>query len=99
MNKKINFHVTLSDSTFGKSCHYQEKDKILLKELGFEIDDSYFKKYFVEIDLKLNSFKNNDYKYYDKLDLNSTYIERFGINKIDEYKNFIKRQNIFWEFG
>lgn len=93
--KRQIFMAVLSDSKFGRSSRYQEQDKLLLKELGFEITDDYFFKYFKETELCTDSFKNNGYKYYDKYDLISTYVERLGIDGIVNYQEFVRRQNNF----
>ena len=93
--KKQIFMAVLSDSKFGRSSRYQEQDKLLIEKLGFTITDDYFFKYFLETELSLYSFKNNGYKYYDKYDLRSTYIERLGIEGIVNYQEFVRKQNNF----
>ena len=94
------FLAFLSDSTFGKSSRYTKKDEEIVSSLGFNYDyEELFKKYFIPTDLSngIESVIHNGFKKYNFNDVyfESNYIEEYGIDGLEEYKEFIKRQDAF----
>lgn len=94
------FMAYLSDSAFGMSSRCKESDKKLANSLGF--GDNYydlFKKYFIPTDIS-NNFKealhNGNKKYlFGDVSFESAYVEMFGTDKLNEYKELIKKQDNF----
>lgn len=90
----------LNDSTFGKSSRYKESDEEIARQLGFNYNyNDLFKKYFIQTDLSngvLPQIKNGHKKYqFGEVYFESGYIEQFGIEKLDEYKNIINGLDAF----
>ena len=98
--KKQIFFAFLSDSSFGTSSRFHESDKLLADELGFGSDYyNLFKKYFIPTDIS-NNFKNalfnGNKKYlFGDISFESAYVEMLGIEKLNDYKELIKKQNNF----
>ena len=90
----------LNDSTFGRASRYKESDELIARELGFNYDyNELFKKYFIQTDLSngvLSKLYNGHKKYqFDDVYFESGYIERFGIDGLDDYINIINSLDAF----
>jgi inorganic pyrophosphatase/exopolyphosphatase len=96
-NEQLNqlYYATLSDSTFYKSSRFENKDKNLIIEMGFNEDvNALFRKYFKGTDLSegIEVAFNNGYKKYDLdgIKFESSYIETFDEKGLDKYINLIE---------
>ena len=90
----------LNDSTFGKSSRYKQSDEEIAKQLGFNYNyNELFKKFFITTDITKGvhtKMKNGHKKYqFDNVYFESNYIEQFGIEKLEDYKNIIKDMESF----
>lgn len=93
--KNLIYYATMRDSYFGKSIRYQEKDKKIIKSLGYdETFKGLLEKFFINTDLtnKEEAFNTNGLKNYEFNDIKfkSTYITAFDTNNLKEYQNFVK---------
>ena len=85
----------LNDATFGRASRYKTSDEEIAKQLGFNYDyKELFKKFFIPTDLSKGvhtQMKNGHKKYrFEDVYFESGYIEAFGIEGLDEYKNIIQ---------
>lgn len=101
------FMAFLSDSRFGMSSRCKDSDILLANELGFGNNyENLFKKYFIPTNISngiASALYNGNKKYqFGNVVFESGYIEAFGNEKIEEYKNLIKKQNsflgIWWDY-
>ena len=94
------FMAFLSDSSFGMSSRCHDTDRLLANELGFENNyDTLFKKYFIPTDISNNfekALQNGNKKYqFEDVSFESSYIERLGTDKLNDYRNLVKNQKNF----
>ena len=85
----------LNDATFGRASRYKPSDEAIAKQLGFNYDyKELFKKFFIPTDLSKGvhtQMKNGHKKYqFEDVYFESGYIEAFGIEGLEEYKNIIQ---------
>ena len=85
----------LNDATFGRASRYKTSEEEIAKQLGFNYDyKELFKKFFIPTDLSKGvhtQMKNGHKKYqFEDVYFESGYIEAFGIEGLDEYKNIIQ---------
>lgn len=101
------FMAFLSDSRFGMSSRCKDSDILLANELGFGNNyDVLFKKYFIPTNISngiSSALYNGNKKYqFGNVFFESGYIEAFGNEKIEEYKDLIKEQSsflgIWWDY-
>lgn len=97
--KKQIFMAFMGDTKFGKSSRYKNKDAQLAVTLGFQMDfKMMFKKYFLPTDISKgisSVFNRHGYKHYkfDNEKVESSYIERFDIEGLDEFIDLVKNYN------
>lgn len=85
----------LNDATFGRASRYKPSDEEIAKQLGFNYDyKELFKKFFIPTNLSKGvhtQMKNGHKKYqFEDVYFESGYIEAFGIEGLEEYKNIIQ---------
>ena len=90
----------LNDATFGRASRYKTSDEEIAKQLGFNYDyKELFKKFFIPTDLSKGvhtQMKNGHKKYqFEDVYFESGYIEAFGIEGLDEYKNIIQNLDAY----
>lgn len=95
------YYASLSDTLFTKSSRFKENDKKLLNELGFNDDvNELFKLFFIPTDLenKERAFKETNNKIYKNGDyiFESTSIEAFDKNALNDYKDFVSKENDYF---
>ena len=93
--KKLIYHATLDDSSFGTNSRYKQFDKDIIKEIGFNPDfKDAFLKYFIPTNLNNleYAFINSNHKKYNfnNIKFESTCIETIDNKNMQEYKLFIK---------
>lgn len=97
--KKQVFYAFLDDSSYGMSSRYKESDGVVASTLGFGNDYKiYFKKYFIPTDTTdINKAILNGYKKFTirNITFESGYIESFGTDKLNEYKELINQKEAF----
>lgn len=97
--KKQVFYAFLDDSSYGMSSRYKESDGVVASTLGFGNDyKTYFKKYFIPTDTTdINKAILNGYKKFTirNITFESGYIESFGTDKLNEYKELINQKEAF----
>lgn len=97
--KKQVFYAFLDDSSYGMSSRYKESDGVVASTLGFGNDyKTYFKKYFIPTDTTdMNKAILNGYKKFTikNITFESGYIESFGTDKLNEYKELINQKEAF----
>ncbi len=90
----------LNDATFGRSSRYKQSDEEIARQLGFKDDyKALFKKFFIPTDISKGvhtQMKNGHKKYqFEDVYFESNYIEAFGIEQLEDYKNIIKNLDAF----
>ncbi len=95
------FLAFLCDSTYGKSSKYRIEDGVIADELGFGHDyEKYFKKFFKTTNLSKGVKKAlyTSYKKYnfDKIEIESSSINAYGIKGLKKYKNLISKIESFF---
>lgn len=98
--KRSIFFAFMDDSKYGMSSRYKESDAIIADELGFGRNyKELFRKYFIPTDLTkgIEYVINNGYKKvrYENIFFESSFIETYGINGLEEYKKIIKSKESF----
>lgn len=98
--KRSVFFAFLDDSKYGMSSRYKESDGLLADELGFGRNyKELFKKYFIPTDLSkgIEYVINNGYKKvkYENVLFESSFIETYGVDGLNEYKELIKEKDSF----